>query len=100
MKAIYKYPLPIAEKHTILLPAGARIIRVQDVDGFFFLWAIVDTDPDHPTEERHLEFYKTGQPMDEPVWGLEYIGQCRMFIMQELMLYVFERVKPNAPYTT
>lgn len=93
MKAIYKYPLPVQEKHTIELPKGARIIRVEDVDGLFFLWAIVDTEAEK--ENRFLEFYKTGQPITTPLDDLVYIGRCKLFIMQELCLYVFENINPT-----
>lgn len=99
MKKIYKYPLPVQEKYSIELPLGAKIIRVEDVDGLFFLWVIVDTDPDYPTELRHLEFYKTGQPIEDAT-NLVYLGLCKLFIMQELGLYVFERITPPQPYTT
>ncbi|MCF3107297.1 hypothetical protein LL912_00760 [Niabella sp. CC-SYL272] len=90
MKAIYKYPIPVQEKYAIELPKDAQIIRVEDVDGLFFLWAIVETDPDHPTEKRCLEFYKTGQPIETPTERLRFLGTCKLFIMQELCLYVFE----------
>ena len=93
MQVIYKYPLPVQEKYTIELPVGARIIRVEDISGLFFLWAIVDPET-QLTEPRHLEFYKTGQLMGEPTAGLVYLGLCKLFIMQELGLYVFERFKP------
>lgn len=88
MKKIFKYPLPVQEKIQIDLPKGARIIRVEDVDGLFFLWAIVD--PEAELEPRYIECYKTGQPMIEPVEGLVYLGCCKLFIMQELCLYMFE----------
>ena len=41
MKKIYKYPIRAKEKDIIELPKNAQIIRVDDVDGLFFLWAIV-----------------------------------------------------------
>lgn len=94
MKAIYKYSLPVQEKHQIELPKGAQIIRCEDVDGLFFLWAIVDTDPDAEKETRYLEFYKTGQPIETPLENLVQIGACKLFIMQELCLYVFENINP------
>lgn len=93
MKAIYKYPLPVQEKFVIELPAGARIIRVEDVAGLFWLWAIVDTEA--TPEPRYLEYYKTGQPIETPTQFLSYLGACKLFIMQELCLYVFENTSPR-----
>lgn len=92
MRAIYKYPLPAKERLVIELPLNAQIIRVGDVDGLFFLWAIVNTDPECPKQVRHLEFYKTGQPIETPLEHLHYLGECKLFIMQELCLYTFENV--------
>ena len=96
MKAIYKYSIPVTEKHNIELPKGAIIIRVDDVEGLFFLWAIVNPDEEHPTEKRCLEFYKTGQPIETPLERLNYLGTCKLFIMQELCLYVFENTFETA----
>ena len=95
MKKIFKYELSIKEKQEIELPINATIIRVDDVDGKFFLWAIVDVPcegEEIETETRFLEFYKTGQPIDTQIENLEYIGFCKLFIMQELGLYVFENI--------
>ncbi len=92
MKKIFKYTIPAKEKYSIELPVNASILRVEDVDGQFFLWAIVNTDEDCPKELRHLEFYKTGQPIETPLGDLEFIGTCKLFIMQELCLYVFENI--------
>ena len=102
MKKIYKYPLPVQEKYIIELPKGAKIIRCEDVDGLFFLWAIVDTGEDVEKENRYLEFYKTGQEILTPLEDLVMIGTCKLFIMQELCLYVFENItaKNYPPYTT
>lgn len=86
--------MAIKEKQEINLPVGARIIRVDDLDGKFFLWAIVDApieDEVIETEVRYLEFYKTGQPIEDDS-TLHYLGFCKLFIMQELGLYVFERI--------
>ena len=90
MNKIYKYPLPTKEKYQIDLPKGAKIVRVEDVDGLFYLWAIVNTDEQHTTEKRCLEFYKTGQQIETPLEQLNYLGVCKLHIMQELCLYVFE----------
>lgn len=84
--------MSIKEKQEIALPTNARIIRVDDLDGKFFLWAIVNPDEEVETEVRHLEFYKTGQPIETPIPHLKYIGFCKLHIMQELGLYVFENI--------
>lgn len=90
MKVIYKYELPVLEKFDLELPAGADIIRVDDVDGKFWVWAIVDNEAE--PEVRHIECYKTGQPIETPMTDLKYLGFCKLFIMQELCLYMFENV--------
>lgn len=92
MNKIYKYELSIQEKQEIELPVGARIIRVDDVDGKFFLWAIVNADEHRETVMRRFEFYKTGQPILTELVHLHYIGFCKLQIMQELGLYVFENI--------
>ncbi len=97
---IYKYSLPVQEKYVIELPIGAQIVRVEDVDGLFWLWAIVDNGEDVLKEKRYLEFYKTGQEIKTPLDHLKYLGTCKLFIMQELCLYVFENIEPQQPYTT
>lgn len=94
MNKIYKYSLPVQEKYVIELPKASRIIRVEDVDGLFFLWAIVDTETDEK-ENRYLEFYKTGQTIETPLEDLVMVGTCKLFIMQELCLYVFENINPT-----
>ena len=90
MQSIYKYQLPVLEKFTLQLPKDAQIIRVEDVDGLFFLWAIVNTET--TLETRYFECYKTGQPIVTNLSYLKYLGSCKLFIMQELCLYVFENV--------
>lgn len=92
MKSIYKYPIPVQEKYAIELPKDAIIIRIEDVDGLFFLWAIVESGEGVQTEFRYLEFYKTGQPIETPIDNLRFLGTCKLFIMQELCLYVFENI--------
>lgn len=91
---IFKYQLPVREKYCIDLPVGSQIIRVEDVAGEFFLWAIVNTSEGVETEKRYLEFYKTGQEIKTPLENLTLLGTCKLFIMQELCLYVFENVNP------
>ncbi len=94
MNTIYKYTLPVQEKYILELPKAAQILRVEDVDGLFYLWAIVNPAEGVETEKRYLEFYKTGQPIETPLENLKFLGTCKLFIMQELCLYVFENIKP------
>lgn len=86
--AIFKYELGCLENQVVYLPISAKIIRVGDVDGRFYLWAIVNKT--NAVEPRHIEMYKTGQPIPNPD-GLTYLGLCTLFVMQELGLYTFER---------
>lgn len=100
MKAIYKYQIPVKEMVELELPKEARIIRIEDVDGEFFLWAVVETNEDHPQEKRFFELYKTGQEIKSPITELNYLGNCKIFIGQELCLYVFENLKKSAQWNT
>ena len=93
MNAIYKYPIPFKERQEIDLPKNAQIIRVEDVDGFNYLWAIVNTDENVETEKRYLELYKTGVEITTDLRDLKYLGTCKMFVQMEICLYVFENIK-------
>lgn len=90
MKTIFKYQLPVAEQCNLDLPKGADIIRVDGIEGFFYLWAIIDTE-EKETETRSFELYKTGGEMHPNLDDLTYIGYCTIFIQMELCLYVFEK---------
>lgn len=90
MRKIFKYEVPIKETFELSMPTDAQILRVEDVDGRFYLWAVVDPDSER-VETRLFECYKTGQPIDTNMDDLKYLGCCKLFIMQELCLYVFER---------
>lgn len=95
MKKIFKYRAPVAEKFVTNLPKGAQLVRVEDVAGEFFIWAMVDPD-EKEREWRWFECYKTGQPIETDINDLIQVGRFRMFVMQELMLYVFENANiPN-----
>ena len=91
MKKIYKYDMSIKEKQEIVLPKDALIIRVDDVDGKFYLWALVDLGEEEK-ETRYFEFYKTGQLIETSLDDLHYLGFCKLYIMEELGLYVFENI--------
>lgn len=86
---IFKYQMPVLEEFTMDLPAGAQIIRVQDQDGMFWLWAIVNTEA--PNEVRKFRAFKTGAPIPDGL-TLQYIGFCAIFVQMELGLYIFEEL--------
>ena len=89
MKRIFKYQLPILEEVELELPIGAEVIRIDDLGGIIWLWAIIDDES--KTEIRKFYLYKTGGSMaDLP---MKYLGCGAVYIQMELMLYVFEEVK-------
>lgn len=90
MKTIWKFQLPFMEVATVKMPVGAEVIRVAGLDGFLWLWAIVDNAAQ--TEDRVFYLIKTGAkfPDNKPV---RYLGCGAIFIQMELMMYVFEESK-------
>ena len=87
-KTIFKYQMPILEKFSMKLPVGAEIVRIEDQEGMFWLWAVIDTHAD--LEERNFIAVKTGGRF--PVGNYKYIGFCKIFVQMELGLYIFEEV--------
>ena len=88
MKKIFKYRLPFMEQATVEMPVGARIIRIDGLDGALWIWAIVD--PDAAAETRTFRLFKTGAEMPDGIHTYQYLGCGAIHIQQELMLYVFE----------
>ena len=88
-RVIFKYQMPVMERFTMRLPAGAEIIRMADQGGMFWLWAVVDTEL--PDEDRYFYAVKCGANMPD-VHGLVYRGFCSIHVQQELGLYIFEEM--------
>ena len=88
-KTIFKYQMPVLERFTMQLPEGSQVLRVDDQDGMFWLWAVVDTK--NAYEDREFVAVKTGAPV--PDLNLHYVGFCKIFIQMELGLYIFEVIK-------
>jgi hypothetical protein len=88
---IWKYQMPVAEKFTLNLPAGAQIIRMAGENGLLWLWAVVDTSAD--LEERHFEAFKAGGTMPDNLESYVFRGMAAIYIQAELMLYIFEDTK-------
>lgn len=89
-RVIFKYQMPVLEQFEMELPAGAEIIRVQDMDGMFWMWAMVNTNA--PMEKRYFRAFKTGAKIPDGI-ELKYIGFCAIFVQMELGLYIFEETK-------
>lgn len=87
---IYKYQMPVKEQFTLELPEGAEILRVDDDNGMFWLWALVDIRK--PDTTRRFRAFKCGAPIpdDVDIDSLEYLGWGAIFVQQELALYIFE----------
>ena len=101
MNVIYKYRLPFMEVAEVVMPVGAKIIRIDDEQtgptaGQISIWAIVDTEA--PKEIRVFNLYKTGGAMPENIHEAVYHGCGAMYIQMELMMYVFEFPNTSRPY--
>ena len=88
-KIVGKYAIPFTETFEVELPVGAEIIRVDTVDGFAYIWAVVDLNA--PTEKVKIHGFKTGGKIPSDL-NLEYIGCAAIFVQMELMLYFFREI--------
>lgn len=89
MKAIHKFQLGMAEKASVMMPEGALVIRVDGIDGFLYIWAVVNTEA--PMVKRDFLLFKTGAPMpDDILQTHKYLGCGGIFVQMELMMYVWE----------
>ena len=86
-RVIFKYQMPVLEEFQMELTVNAEIIRVEDQNGMFWMWAVVNTDA--PTETRTFRASKTGAQIPDNI-NLKYIGFCAIFVQMELGLYIFE----------
>ncbi len=87
MQKVFKYLVPFKEFVELELPKGAKVIRIDGMEGHLYFWALVDTDAE--TENRRFYLAKTGG-VGLPDLPLKYVGCGALFIQPELMLYVFE----------
>jgi hypothetical protein len=90
--------LQVKEKQIVRIQ-GTPILAKDD-DGLLYLYHYINpleklagtgwaklTNP--VARQYKIVVYKTGQEIDEPIEELEYIGLCRLWIIQELGLYTF-----------
>ena len=81
----FRLQLQVKEKQTVRIQ-GTPILAKDD-DGLLYLY--YDLSIGIPERDYTIVVYKTGQEIDEPIEELEYLGLCRLWIMQELGLYTF-----------
>lgn len=62
MKTIWKFPVKINDEFSLAMPAGARVLSVQDQRGGTVMWALVDDSA--PKVERRFFVRGTGHPCD------------------------------------
>lgn len=87
MQAIWKFPLQYADKSTVAMPKGAKVLCVQSQREVPCVWAIVPDINAEVTQERTFAIYGTGHE-HESIGG-EYVGT---FQLQggALVFHVFE----------
>ena len=76
MKTIYKYQLKADKKQYVPLPKDSQILTVQVQKGDVCLWALVDTH--NHVEERCIEIYGTGHPIDNDGMERKYISTFQL----------------------
>lgn len=73
-QAVWKFPLK-PKLNKITMPVGAQVIHVSSNTGEPCLWAVVNSDPDGPKEERMFLIVGTGWRMlDGTLDKGEYLG--------------------------
>lgn len=82
---VWKYPLDLIDIQKINMPAGARILSVDNQKGILCLWAMVNEE--NPEQLRTIEIVGTGQ---EPIPSFHrtFIGTA---VMPQFVWHVFER---------
>lgn len=82
---VFKYQLPISEEFTLELPKDIEILRVDNQDGFVYLWGLT---AEEETEEFHFKASKTGGDLGD-MTDYKYIGFGYVYVQMELGLYYF-----------
>ncbi|PTR17503.1 hypothetical protein C8R31_101667 [Nitrosospira sp. Nsp2] len=89
---IWKFPLVVTDRQSVLMPAGANLLDVQMQGDECCLWALCDEKA--PLSTRHLAMYGTGNPMpDNPG---KYVATFQMR-GGSLVFHAFE--SPDLTYT-
>jgi hypothetical protein len=62
MKTIYKYPILVQDRFTVMMPRCSLVLSAQVQKNTPCMWALIDTD--QPPEERHFALFGTGHEVD------------------------------------
>lgn len=83
---IWKFPLAITDRQTVIMPAGTKILTIQAQDGFPQIWALVNESSDQK-QARKFVTYGTGHAITEDPGT--YIATYQVN-NGELVFHVFE----------
>lgn len=75
-KTIWKFPLELTFRQSIVMPVGAEILTVQIQNEIPCLWALVN--PDEVVEFRHIEIFATGTRFYDIIVPRKYISTFQM----------------------
>jgi len=87
MATIYKYTLT-SDRTELEMPAGAKVLSVQQQYGEIQLWAMVD--PEKAYEWRAFDVYGTGALLPDELG--EYVGTVQVG-GGEIVLHVFDATR-------
>lgn len=85
MKQIWKYTLSVSDHPFITMPKGAKVLSVDVQHGDVQVWVLVD--PEAPKELRGFRVAGTGQPLEEKIESMRFIGTVQI---GDLVWHIFE----------
>lgn len=87
MKSIFKYELPINGISKVIMPEGAKILKISQQGIGVYIWALIDTEAFH--HEYRFRIIGTGHPIEEEESSLEFV---ETFMMNggQLVFHVFK----------
>jgi len=96
MMTIWKFPVPLEPRSSIMMPPGSRVLTAQMQNGKLMLWAVVDAAV-KTRDERIFSVVGTGQPeLNEIDAFLTYIATVQVGgLIGTLVMHVFEINPPG-----
>ncbi len=92
MKRVFKYPLQVADKQEIQLPASSKILSVEEQGGQLVLYALVN-DTVKMMNTFVVIIHGTGHDADDTD-GCDYVNTVKMYDGR-IMFHVFIRRQLN-----